>query len=109
MIELTISHFVVPFELIDIVDILQIHRQALDTIRNLGRYRADFQATGLLKVGKLSYLQSVQPNFPTNTPGAKRWRSPVVFDKTDIVLQWIDTELPQTIQIHFLNIGGGRL
>ena len=47
-------------------------RQAFDALRNLAGNRPTFKTTNLLKIGELGDLHAVQPDFPSQAPGAKR-------------------------------------
>ena len=62
----------------------------------------------LLEISELRDFHSVQPHFPTDPPGAERGRLPVILDKADIMLLRHDPQLPQRLQIDFLNIIGRR-
>ena len=43
-------------------------------------------AANLLEVGELRHLHAVEPDFPSQTPGAQRWVLPIVFHEADVVL-----------------------
>src|SRR5690606_16624686 len=81
-----------PDQIIDAIDALYIHRQALKTISNLACHRETLDTAHLLEIRKLRHFHTVEPNLPTKPPRSKRWRLPVVFDKTHIMYQWINTD-----------------
>ena len=63
-IDIAISHFAAiggngPDEVIHTVDVLQVHGDALKPIGQFAGDRIAFDATGLLKVGKLGHFHAV--------------------------------------------------
>ncbi len=93
-----------PDDIENTLDVLQIHRQALEAVGDLSRYRAAFQATDLLEVSELRHLHAVQPDFPAESPGAQRWRLPVVFDEANIVYQGVDADGLERLEVQILEI-----
>ena len=62
---------VCPDEVIDRLDALQVHRDALQTVGQLTSDGVALQPTCLLKVGELADFHAVQPHLPTQTPCAQ--------------------------------------
>ncbi len=60
-----------PHQVVDTVHALQVHGDALKPVGELAGDRVTFQAAHLLEVGELGYFHAVQPDFPTQTPGAE--------------------------------------
>src|SRR5690606_23060169 len=81
-----------PDQIIDAINALHIHRQALKPISNLACHGETLDTANLLEISKLGDFHAVDPNLPTKSPRTKRWRLPVVFNKTHIVHQWINTD-----------------
>ena len=60
---------VVPDNVVNVVFVLQIHRQALKPVGDLAAYELARDAAYLLKICKLRHLHAVQPNLPAKPPG----------------------------------------
>ncbi len=82
----------VEVEIVDAVDALHIHRQALEAVGELARHRRAFEARDLLEVGELADFHAVAPAFPAEAPRAQRRALPVVLDKADVVQRRIDAD-----------------
>ncbi len=93
-----------PFQIVDVIDSLQIHGDPLAAVGNLRRNRFQIDAAHLLKVGELGDLHTVQPDLPAEAPSTESRRLPVVLDKTDIVPRRANAEAFQGIEIEFLNV-----
>ena len=93
---IAVSHFPVravgPYDVIDAIDALQVHSNALDAIGDLASHRVAFQPPNLLEIGELGDLHAVQPDFPAQPPSAEGGRFPVVFHEANIVDRHIDTQ-----------------
>jgi len=87
-----------------IVDILEIHGDPFDSVGYLNGYGREIDASGLLKIGKLRDFHTVEPHFPSQTPGSECGRFPVIFDKTYIMIGCINTKTFQTIDVDILDI-----
>src|SRR5688572_2571686 len=61
-----------PRDLVDRVDVLQVHADALETVRELARDRTAVDAADLLEIGELADLETVEPHLPTETPRSER-------------------------------------
>ena len=88
-----------PDQVEDVVDVLQVHAQALEAVGNLAGNRPAFHAAGLLEIGELGDFHAVQPHFPAQAPGAQGRRFPVVLDKTQVVHQRVDAQRLQRSEI----------
>ena len=89
-------------------DVLQVHRQAFETVGDFAEHRFARQAADFLEVGELGDFHAVQPDFPAQTPGTQRRRFPVIFDKADVMHFGVDAQRAQRIQIQFLDVGWRR-
>jgi hypothetical protein len=74
------------------LDALDIHRQAFEPIGQLGRNRVAFDAADLLEIGELADLHTVDPDLPSEPPGAQCRALPIIFDKPDVVQTGIDPD-----------------
>ena len=93
-----------PLDVVDRLLVLQIHGDALEPVGELGRHRFQVETTGLLEVGELRDLHSVEPHLPAEAPGAERRGFPIVFDEAHVVPGEIETERAQAIEIEFLDV-----
>ena len=105
---ITVSHAVRPYQVIDIILFLYVHGDTLQTVSDFHGHRMLIDTADLLEISELRDFHAVQPHFPTDPPGAERGRLPVILDKADIMLLRHDPQLPQRLQIDFLNIIGRR-
>ena len=96
--------FGVPADVAEIAHALQGHGDALQPVGDLDRYRVELNAAGLLEISELGDFLSVQPDFPTQAPGAQGGRFPVVFDEADVVLARVDPQRFQRFQVQFLRV-----
>ena len=99
-----IQNTVAPFKIKDTVHILNIGGKSFDPISDFAGNWRYFKSTDDLEVGKLTDFHAVKPNFPTNTGTAHGWIFPVIFNKPNIMFQWINAECSKRIQVIFLNI-----
>ena len=81
-----------PDQVIDVLDALQVHRQALKAVGDFAQHRLAGQRADFLEVGELRHFHAVQPDFPAKAPGAERRRFPVVLDEADVVFLEVDAE-----------------
>ena len=88
-----------PLEVVDVVDVLQRHRESLDPVGQLDRDRRQVDAAGLLEVGELGDLLAVEQHLPADAPGAERRRLPVVFLEAHVVGAQVDAAGLETLQI----------
>src|SRR4030065_2188675 len=95
-----------PFQIVHIFDPLKIHGDPFYAISNLNGNGVEFDPAGLLKIGELGDLHSIQPDLPPQAPRTAGGRLPIIFDEANIVLQWIDPEGLQTAQGDLLSIQG---
>ena len=84
--DVAVLHARRPLEVVDAVDPLQHHRDALEAVGQLRRDRRQLDPAGLLEVGELRDLQAVEQHLPADAPGAERRRLPVVLLEADVVL-----------------------
>ncbi len=102
--DLGVFHAGRPLEVVDAVDPLQDHRDALEAVGELGRDRRELQAAGLLKVGELRDLHAVEHHLPADAPGAERRRLPVVFLEADVMLARVDAAGLEAVEIELLDL-----
>src|SRR5687768_412003 len=76
---IAVFHVVRPFQVEDVVHILQRHRKSFESVGELHRYRGEIDTTGLLEVGELGDLLAVEEDLPADPPRTERWRFPIVF------------------------------
>src|SRR5882762_7471565 len=62
--DFAVTEAVVEFEIVDVLDALHIHGQALETIGDLGGHRRAVETADLLEIGELTHLHTVAPHFP---------------------------------------------
>src|SRR5262249_10526495 len=79
-----------PLDVVDAVDFLQHHRDALEAVGELRRNRRELDAAGLLEVRELRDLEAVEEHLPADSPRAERGGFPVVFLEADVVLPGVD-------------------
>jgi len=109
MMHIAVSHAVSPLKVVDVIHLLQIHRNTLGTIGDFAGNRIERNPADFLEVRKLRNLHAVEPDFPSQPPGAERGGLPVILHKPDVVFFGVDPQLFQTLQIEPLDIVGGRL
>ena len=93
----------------DVVAVLQIHRQAFETVGDFTRDRLAFETAHLLEVGELRHFHAVHPDFPTEAPGAERRIFPVVFNEADVVDRRIDAERAKRTEVEIHDVRGRGL
>src|SRR3989338_9613251 len=98
-----------PFEIVDAVDPLQHHRDALEAVGQLSGDGRQLDAACLLKVRELCDLETVKKNLPPDAPGAERRRFPVVFLEADVMLPRVDPARLETLELELLHFVWGRL
>ena len=98
-----------PDEVIDAIDVLQIHGDALQAVGELAHHRLAFQPACLLEVGELRDFHAVHPYFPAQPPGAEGRRFPVVLDETHIVHCRVNADGAHGFQIQILKTRRRRL
>src|SRR5699024_5182272 len=84
-----------PYQVVNALDLLQVHGQPLQPVGDFAHGRVAVQAANLLKIRELCDLHAVEPDFPAQAPCAQRGVLPVVFDKADIMLGGVDTDFSQ--------------
>ena len=104
LVHIAIGAAFVPADKLEIAYFLQAHGNALKPISDLDRGHVQNDPARLLEVGELSDFLTVQPDFPSETPGRERRRFPVIFHKADIMLRRINTQGKQRIEIEFLRV-----
>ena len=90
--DVPVIHFVHPADVLEVRDFLQRHEDPFDAVGDFHRRDRQLESSGLLKVGELGDLHPVQPDFPSQAPGAQRRRLPVVLHEADVVIPQVDPE-----------------
>ena len=90
-------------------DVLEVHRQPLEAVGDLGRHRVELDPAGLLEVGELGDLHPVHPHLPPEPPCAQARALPVVLDEPHVVLLDRDPDRPQRVEVDVLHVVGRRL
>ena len=96
-------------QVIDVVDALEVHRDALEAVGQLGGDGPALEPAGLLEIRELRHLHPVAPHFPAEAPGAQRRRLPVVLDEAQVVVGGGDADGPQRPEVLLLHVLGARL
>jgi hypothetical protein len=97
-----------PEKVVDALHPLQVHRNPFEPVGDFAGDGPAFEPAHLLEIGELCHLHAVQPDLPAQPPGTEGRRLPVVLDETDVVNEWIDSELSQRFQIELLDrVGRG--
>src|SRR5581483_8582916 len=98
-----------PNNFVDAIHILQKRRDPLQSIGQLRRDGIQIDSPGLLEVGELRYLKSVQHDLPADSPSAEGRRLPVVFLELDVMLAQINPNRTQRLQVQLLYVLRRRL
>ena len=93
-----------PDQVVDRVDTLQVHGQALEAIGDFTGDRVALDAADLLEVGELGDFHAVEPDFPAQTPGAEGRRFPVVLHEAHVVHRGVDADAAQRLQVQVLDV-----
>ncbi|ALD91358.1 hypothetical protein CR3_2148 [Cupriavidus gilardii CR3] len=93
-----------PDQVVDVLDALQIHREALDAVGDLAGDRLAIDAADLLEVGELGHLHAVEPDLPAQAPGAQRRVFPVVLDEADVVLLQVQAQRLERAQVELEDV-----
>src|SRR6266481_4838940 len=96
-----------PDQVVDVVDALQVHGDALEAVGQLGGNRMALESARLLEVGELRHLHAVAPDLPAQAPGAQGRRLPVVLDEAQIVVLGGDPDRLERAQVEVLHVLGG--
>ena len=104
MMYITVFDLIVPLQIINIIHTLKIHRNSFQTVCQFDGNGVQFNTTGHLEIGKLGDLHSIQPDFPAQTGSAQGGRFPIIFHKTDIMIEGIDAQYFHALKVLFLNI-----
>jgi len=96
-------------EIVDVVHVLQRHREALQPVGQLDRDRRQVDAAGLLEIGELRDLLPVEQHLPADAPRAERGRLPVVFLEPDVVRAQVDAAGFEALEVELLHFVGRRL
>ena len=104
-----VQRVVRPAQLVDVVDVLQVHRDALEAVRDLARDRREVDAARLLEVGELRDLLAVEQHLPADAPRPERRRLPVVLLEAHVVHRGVDADRLERGQVLVLDVRRGRL
>ena len=91
-----------PDEVVNAIDVLQVHGDALQAVGQLAHDGFAFQPARLLEVGELRDFHAVYPHFPAQTPGAEGRRFPVVLDEAHVVYRRVNADGAHGLEIQFL-------
>jgi hypothetical protein len=94
----------VEVEVVDVVDPLDVHGEALKPVGQLAGYRVAVDAADLLKICELRNFHAIAPHFPAQPPGAQRGAFPVVLDKADVVVFLVDANGIERAEIKVLQV-----
>ena len=94
----------VEVEVVDVLDALHIHGEALEPVGQFARDRRAFEARDLLEIGELRHLHAVAPAFPAEAPGAQRRALPIVLDEADVVQRGVDADRGERAEIELLQV-----
>ncbi len=98
-----------PDQVVNVVAVLQVHAEPLQTVGDFAQHRPAFQAAGLLEIGELGDFHAVEPDFPAQAPGAQGRRFPVVLDEAQVMHQRVDAQRLERIQVELLDVVRARL
>ena len=98
-----------PYEVIDVLDALQVHGQTFKAVGDFAEHRLAGQRADFLEVGELGDFHAVEPDFPAEAPGAERRRFPIVLDEANVVLFQVDAQRFERLQVKLLNVVGRGL
>ncbi len=98
-----------PDQVVDVVHLLQRHRDALEPVGDLARDGRQVDAADLLEVRELRDLEAVEEHLPADAPRAQRRRFPVVLFEADVVLPRVDAARLEGLQIEVLHLVGRGL
>ena len=91
-----------PDEVVNAIDVLQVHGDALQAVGQLAHDGFAFQPARLLEVGELRDFHAVYPHFPAQSPGAEGRRFPVVLDEAHVVYRRVNADGAHGFQIQIL-------
>ena len=95
VVDVAVGDGVVVLQLEDIVDALQIHAQAFESVGDFAHDGFEIDAADLLEVSELRDFHAIEPYFPAETPCAEGGGFPVVVDEADVVLFGIDSDFAE--------------
>ena len=98
-----------PGEVVEVVDAVQEHADALDAVGDLRGHRPAVHARHLLEVGELGDLHAVQHHLPAHAPGAQGRGLPVVLLEAQVVLAQVHAHGFQALDVEVLDPGRGGL
>src|SRR5680860_551940 len=107
--DLVVALAAIEVEVVDIVDALHIHGQALQPVGQLAGDGIAVEAADLLEVSELRHLHAVAPHLPAEPPGAERRALPIVLDEANVVILRVDADGVETLQVELLDIARRRL
>ena len=108
MVNIAVAEGVGPLQVVDVVDTLQVHGQALKAVGNFAGNGFAIDAAHLLEVSELRHLHAIEPNFPAQAPCTQSWIFPIVFNKTNVVLFQVKAQGFERAQIQIQNVGWRR-
>ena len=106
---ISVLKLIVPADVEETIDVLQVERDAFEPVGELGTDRIELYASHLLKVGELRDFGAVPPDLPAQARSPKRRRFPIILNETQIVLARIDAQMTQTLKIQRQHIRRRRL
>ena len=109
VVHIAVAERVGPLQVVDVVDTLQVHGQALKAVGNFARNGFAINAAHLLEVSELRDFHAIEPNFPAQAPCTQCWIFPIVFHKTNVVLFEVKAQSFERAQIQIQNVGRCRL
>ena len=98
-----------PAQLVDVVDVLDIHRDALEPVGDLSGDGSEVEPARLLEVRELRDFLPVEEDLPADAPRPESGRLPVVLLEAHVVSGRVDPEGRQARQVDVLDVGRRRL
>ena len=95
---------IAPHQVVNGVDALGVHGDALQAIGNLDGHGVDLDTAHLLEVRKLRDLHAVEPDLPAKAPGAQGRALPVVLDKADVMVVGVQADSGKRPQVKLLGV-----
>src|SRR5436309_317606 len=104
MAHLAVGEGLAPVQIVDAVHLRDESPDPLQAVSDLRAHRIQIQAAGLLKIGELGDLQSIQKHLPSDSPCSKSRGFPIVLFETEVVLSQVNPQGTQALEINVLHV-----